>query len=66
MLKSAINQLGLQVPTASLTHQDGSDAIDHIAIPASWDVISAEAISAAIGLRGRISDHDAYVVEVRA
>lgn len=56
--------LGLQVPTGrSPHHLDGIFSIDHVAVPARWHVVDAEHHSAAVdGVR--VSDHDAYVVEV--
>lgn len=57
-------ELDLQVPTADLPHQlDGLHSIDHIAVPRTWRVLSAERISATDRGR-RLSDHDAYVVDV--
>jgi endonuclease/exonuclease/phosphatase family metal-dependent hydrolase len=62
-LLATLQRLGLQTPTALLPHAlDGQLSIDHVAVPGSWTVISAEAVVAAHdGLR--LSDHDAYVVE---
>lgn len=60
----AVDRLGLQVPTATLPHRvDGLLSIDHIAIPTGWTVHGVEhhpGSSAGV----RISDHDAYVVDV--
>ena len=60
----AVDRLGLQVPTASAPHRiDGLSSIDHIAIPMAWSVLDVEhhpALTSGV----RISDHDAYVVEV--
>ena len=54
----------LTVPTGSLgSASPGHRAIDHIAVPAGWDVSGAYRITAS-GKGKRISDHDAYVVEV--
>ena len=59
----AVEQLGLVVPTTDLPHHiDGLLSIDHVAVPASWSAAAAR-ISADNGDR-RLSDHDAYVVEV--
>ena len=59
----AVEHLGLQVPTAQLAHQmPDLLSIDHIAIPKEWQVVSADRHSAAGP--PRLSDHDAYVVEV--
>ena len=55
----AIQQLGLNVPTAGLLHRrDYCNAIDHIGVPLSWKVESAKRIEAA-----GLSDHDAYIVD---
>lgn len=57
-------RLRLQVPTAPLPHRiEGSLSIDHIAVSATARVVSAERIVAERDGR-RLSDHDAYVVEV--
>ena len=59
-LLGAINQLGLNVPTTSLSHCGNyCQAIDHIGVPLSWKVESAKRIDAE-----GLSDHDAYIVEV--
>ena len=61
---SAVNGLDLQVPTATLTHQISELlSIDHVAVPASYVVVAAEHVPATVPGR-RLSDHDAYVVEV--
>lgn len=63
-LLETLDRLELQVPTASLPHQiEGLLSIDHIAVPASWVVEDAQRLRAFVG-DTRISDHDAYVVEV--
>jgi hypothetical protein len=60
----AVDRLGLQIPTARAPHQiDGLLSIDHIAIPAAWATSEVEHHSAVLG-GARISDHDAYVIEV--
>lgn len=60
----AIDRLGLQIPTASAPHQrDGLLSIDHVAIPRTWTVRSVEHYPA-LDDGVRLSDHDAYVVEV--
>jgi len=56
----AVSQLGLNVPTTDLSHRGNyCQSIDHIGVPVSWKVESAERVDA----QG-LSDHDAYVVEV--
>jgi hypothetical protein len=63
-LKALIATLGLQAPTAELGHRDrGMCSIDHIAVPERWKVGSAEQLTAEADGR-RLSDHDAYVVEL--
>ena len=60
----AVDRLGLQIPTAAAPHQiDGLLSIDHIAIPLAWRVLDVER-HPAIASGARISDHDAYVIEV--
>lgn len=60
----AVDRLGLQLPTASAPHQiDGLWSIDHIAVPAFWTVLGLEHHPARVN-GARISDHDAYVIEV--
>lgn len=60
----AVDRLGLQIPTAAAPHQiDGLLSIDHIAIPRTWTVLSVEHYSAFDNC-ARLSDHDAYVIEV--
>ncbi len=64
-LLEAVQELRLVVPTANLPSQvDGAQgrrylSIDHIAVPASWNVRSTQHISC----KG-ISDHDAYLIDV--
>jgi hypothetical protein len=59
----AVDQLGLQLPTAGSPHQiDGLLSIDHIAVLADWRVLEIEHRPARAG-GARISDHDAYVIE---
>jgi endonuclease/exonuclease/phosphatase family metal-dependent hydrolase len=59
-----LDRLGLQIPTASAPHRiDGLLSIDHIAIPMAWSVLNVDH-HPALTSGARISDHDAYVVEV--
>ncbi|WP_052664140.1 endonuclease/exonuclease/phosphatase family protein [Nitriliruptor alkaliphilus] len=61
-----VDELGLQVPSAELPHQiEGVFSIDHIAVPADWQVQRTEHVEAADGSI-RLSDHDLYIVEVDA
>jgi hypothetical protein len=58
-LLAAVDDLGLHVPTTSLPHRNPDlRSIDHIAVPATWQVSAATRIDAT-----GLSDHDAYVVE---
>lgn len=62
-LLTTLAQLGLQAATTDAPHQiEGLLSIDHIAIPAVWSA-RVEHRSALLD-EGRLSDHDAYVVEV--
>lgn len=56
----AVTKLGLRIVTGELAHRNGEGSIDHIAVPSDWMLESATRISA-----DGLSDHDAYVVEVR-
>jgi hypothetical protein len=61
-----VDELGLQVPCTELPHQiEGVFSIDHIAVPACWQVQGTEHVEAADG-SVRLSDHDLYIVEVDA
>lgn len=61
-IRAAVERLGLVVPTVGLPHRlTGSSAIDHIAVPRSWDVVSAQRVSGVVG-GAALSDHDAYIV----
>lgn len=60
----AIDQSRLKVGTAELPHQiEGLLSIDHIAIPATWTLRGAERHRAFVD-GARISDYDAYVLDV--
>ncbi len=59
---AAVERLGLCVPTAVLAHPiKGLRSIDHIAVSADFAVNRVERIEAKVH---KLSDHDAYVVEV--
>ena len=61
-LLKGLADLGLTAATADAPHQiDGLLSIDHIAIPTIWNP-RVENHSALLD-RGRLSDHDAYVIE---
>jgi hypothetical protein len=60
-----LSRLGLDVPTAHAPHRiEGLLSIDHIAVPADWAVALMARVVAEVQGR-RLSDHDAYVVDVR-
>ena len=62
--QATIDELGLKVPTAGLPHHLGDlRSIDHLAVPGTWRALSAELVSGVREQR-RLSDHDAYVVQV--
>lgn len=62
-IAEAMERLGLSAPTADAPHQiEGLFSIDHVAVPAHWQT-RVEHHSALLS-EGRLSDHDAYVVEV--
>lgn len=62
-LNRFLNDSRLQLPTRRLRHpKPGMATIDHIALPQAWPVLSAECHE----VPRRLSDHDVYVVEVRA
>jgi hypothetical protein len=54
---------GMQVPTVVLGSERGFGSVNHIAVPDDWKVMSVERHVASSGGR-RLSDHDAYVVEI--
>jgi len=57
----ALKRLELNVPTTGLSHRGNyCHVIDHIGVPLSWKVESAERIDTK-----RLSGHDAYVVEAQ-
>lgn len=63
-ITAAVERLGLVVPTAAEPHVvEGLRTIDHVAVPAPAEVVGVEHHRAARDGR-RLSDHDAYVVEV--
>lgn len=63
-ITAALTELGLAVPTTDLPHViDGVLSIDHVAVPASATA-SASRVMAQVGGK-RLSDHDAFVVDVR-
>jgi endonuclease/exonuclease/phosphatase family metal-dependent hydrolase len=64
-IHAVLSKLNLDVPTADLPHRiEGLLSIDHIAVPPEEAVVEASAVDASQDGR-RLSDHDAYVVEIR-
>jgi endonuclease/exonuclease/phosphatase family metal-dependent hydrolase len=63
-ITAALAKLNLQVPTTDLPHQiEGLLSIDHVAVPQEAAVNAAEHVSVRLE-SGRLSDHDAYVVQL--
>lgn len=63
---STLGRWGLTVPTADLPHRiAGLLTIDHVAVPRQWSILGTSRVVADRAGR-RLSDHDAYVVEVRS
>lgn len=63
-ITSALDELGLVVPTAELPHAiDGLLSIDHVAVPAGWEATARRVVAECDGKR--LSDHDAYVVDAQ-
>jgi hypothetical protein len=61
---AAVTERDLVVPTAHLPHAiDGLLTIDHIAVPSTWEVITADRVPAMNDSK-RLSDHDLYLIEV--
>jgi hypothetical protein len=58
-----VRALALQVPTCVLGSERGFGSVNHIAVPDDRKVLSVERHVATSGGR-RLSDHDAYVVEI--
>lgn len=62
-ITAALSGLGLSVPTAEAPHRiEGLLSIDHVAVPASAPASAMGVVAESEG--ARLSDHDAYVVEV--
>ncbi len=63
-IQRLVADAGLEVATATVPHAvRGLWSIDHIAVPAAWQVESFRRVVAEID-GTRLSDHDAYVIEV--
>ena len=60
-IQTALDNFGLEALTAELPHYKGGElgAIDHIAVPKTWHSEPATLVKC-----GKLSDHDAYIVEV--
>jgi endonuclease/exonuclease/phosphatase family metal-dependent hydrolase len=59
---SALDELGLEVPTADLPHRmDRLLTIDHIAVPHGWSTPATRVVAGRGGKR--LSDHDAYICD---
>jgi len=67
-LLETIELLNLQVPTRNLLSRYGGEdyTIDHIAVPAVWKLKGEPKQIVAESDGKRLSDHDAYVIEVDA
>ncbi|MBA3747800.1 MAG: hypothetical protein H0W96_09980 [Solirubrobacterales bacterium] len=65
-LEEMVGALGLQLPTAALAHTEdgGRCTLSQIAVPSGWNVTSSGRLVAENGEDGRLSRHDAYVVDV--
>jgi endonuclease/exonuclease/phosphatase family metal-dependent hydrolase len=62
-IAGALEELSLVVPTAELSHRiDGLLSIDHVAVP--QDISAAATRILAEAGEKRLSDHDAYVIEM--
>lgn len=61
---AALDELGLEVPTADLPHRiDGLLSIDHIAVPAGRVAAALHITAEHAG--SRLSDHDAYICDLK-
>ena len=66
LLTDVVDSAGLVVPTAALPSATQPHlSIDHIAVPAAWQITEAARLEAKT-VDGRLSDHDGYVVEAVA
>lgn len=64
-IQEALGRRRLTSPTADLPHRlDGLFTIDHIAVPDSAEILAVNRISAEGADGRRLSDHDAYTVDV--
>jgi endonuclease/exonuclease/phosphatase family metal-dependent hydrolase len=61
-IAGALDELDLVVPTTDQPHVKGGLSIDHVAVRRGRDATATRVVAAAGGKR--LSDHDAYVVEV--
>lgn len=59
-LGAAVDDLGMQVPTATLRARNGrQNTVDQVAVPKTWLLADAGAVT----VDGALSDHDIYWVE---
>ena len=66
-LLAALDELELVVPTRELLCRVSALlSIDHVAVPVDWTVLPALHVPGVDEIGTRLSDHDAYVVEVHA
>jgi len=65
-LAALITALNLKAPTTLLAHTKdaGTCSIDHIAVPDCWNVSAGRRLLAKGNGDKRLSDHDAYIVDV--
>lgn len=63
-IRQALDTLGLAAATATAPHRlPGATSIDHIAVPAFWNVTAVDRVSGIVD-GCALSDHDAYVITV--
>ncbi len=59
-------ELRLQIPTEYMAHaKAGLLSIDHIAVPVAWHLTDCRRVVATAAGK-RLSDHDAYIVDIRS
>jgi hypothetical protein len=61
-IHTALEALGLRVPTRDLMAAGGGQSIDHVAVDSGLEVKAS--LIAAVADGHRLSDHDAYLVEI--
>lgn len=60
-----LRERGMQVPTTVLGSERGVGSVNHVAVPVDRKIMRVERHEAMSGRR-RLSDHDAYVVQIQA